>query len=280
MQINQVIRSAADALAKIDITSRYLDARILLSHATDKSLEQLILSADDTLSLKEYEYFITLLNRRLQFEPIAYIVGYKEFYSKKFKVNANVLIPRADTEVVIDAILKSAQSDANILDLGTGSGCIVLTLLLHIPLSRAVASDISTAALAVANENAKTFKLTDRVKFVHSDWFQHISANEKFDIIVSNPPYISRNEEEYMSYETITYEPRSSLFALNCGLDAYYKISKSAKKFLKQNGKLFVEIGFLQFAYVQKIFVDEKYILSDAYKDLAGNIRVLCFTQQ
>ncbi|WP_341793450.1 MULTISPECIES: bifunctional peptide chain release factor N(5)-glutamine methyltransferase PrmC/tRNA (guanosine(46)-N7)-methyltransferase TrmB [unclassified Rickettsia] len=288
--IKQVLSAAADKLNKIGINSPQLEARILLQYVTNKSLQYLLINLDEQLNKTEIEAFEEVLARRLKHEPIAYITGVKEFYSHEFIVNKHVLIPRADTELLVDSVMSSFQchsrengndikeefnnEQTKILELGIGSGCISVSLLLAIPNSTIIATDISKEAIEVAKNNASKHKVSDRIKIIHSDWFENI-GEEKFDFIVSNPPYISPAETANMAVETINYEPHLALFAEQEGLQAYYIIAQKTKRFLKPSGKLIIEIGYLQAEKVSKIFNDYGYIIDHIYKDLQGHPRVL-----
>ncbi|OZG32373.1 peptide chain release factor N(5)-glutamine methyltransferase [Rickettsia endosymbiont of Culicoides newsteadi] len=305
MNIKKSLINTASKLQAVGIKSAHLESRILMQHATNKSIEYLLARSEEELTRQEQIIFDNLVNRRTLLEPIAYIVGYKEFYSYQFIVNDKVLIPRQDTETIVDAILKDViansisitpcysrtpdhsrvggnlepapkQNDIEeltILELGTGSGCIALSLLLEMLNANinvnVTATDISNEAIAIARQNAIKYKVFDRFKIVNSNWFENLKK-QKFDIIVSNPPYISFDDTIYMSPETIKYEPHLALFAENNGLASYYIIAKEAKGFLKQNGKLFLEIGFNQVASVTEIFINHGYTVQQVYKDIEG----------
>lgn len=281
MEINTALRYGSQLLKEAGVTCVSLEAKILLSSAMCASLEYLIANSEQKLTSLEYERFISLLERRIRHEPIAYITGYKEFYGREFYVNNSVLIPRPDTEILIDAALDLCKKSgigvvSEILELGTGSGCIVISLLLELPNVKATASDISRQALLVAEQNSKNYGTEKRLNLVESDWFANISA-QKFDIIISNPPYIPINQAHLMAKETIIHEPRAALFADQDGLEAYYRIAKYGKDFLKDNGFVLLEVGFDQSAKVTEIFTNFGYNILSSYKDLSGYVRVLCF---
>ncbi|UCM85639.1 MAG: peptide chain release factor N(5)-glutamine methyltransferase [Rickettsia endosymbiont of Culicoides impunctatus] len=279
MNIKESLIYATSKLQAVGIKSANLESRILMQHATNKSIEYLLARSEEELTQQQQTIFENLVNRRRSLEPIAYIVGYKEFYSYQFIINDKVLIPRQDTETIVDAILKdvkkncSFKTELTILELGTGSGCIAISLLLEMLNANinvnVTATDISNEAIAIARQNAIKYKVFDRFKIVNSNWFENLKK-QKFDIIVSNPPYISFDDTVYMSPETLKYEPHLALFAENNGLASYYIIAKEAKGFLKQNGKLFLEIGFNQVASVTEIFVSHGYTVLQVYKDLEG----------
>ncbi|WP_410521655.1 HemK family protein methyltransferase [Candidatus Tisiphia endosymbiont of Oplodontha viridula] len=336
MNIKESLIYATNKLQAVGIKSANLESRILVQHATNKSIEYLLARSEEELTQQEQIIFEDLVNRRTLLEPIAYIVGYKEFYSYQFIVNDKVLIPRQDTEIIVDAILKNVIASPNsimlnsqaslrgatlvatkqsretirngllrrltpsrndtslllpnaskvsyktnysfkeeltILEIGTGSGCIAVSLLLEMLNANinvnVTATDISNEAITIARQNAIKHKIIDRLEIINSNWFENLKKQE-FDIIVSNPPYISFDDTVYMSPETLKYEPHSALFAENKGLSSYYIIAKEAKGFLKQNGKLFLEIGFNQATSVTEIFVNHGYTIQQVYKDLEG----------
>ncbi|KJV81744.1 protein-(glutamine-N5) methyltransferase, release factor-specific [Rickettsia hoogstraalii str. RCCE3] len=312
--IKQILSKATDKLNKIGINPPQLEVRILLQHVINKPIEYLLINLDEQLSEAEIEAFEKLLERRLKHEPIAYITGVKEFYSREFIVNKHVLIPRNDTEVLVDVVLDllkehiyksslratersvaisgslleiasstpmaSSRNDGNnikILELGTGSGCIAISLLCELPNARVVATDISLDAIEVARNNALKHHVMDRIQIIQSNWFENIE-DQKFDFIVSNPPYISHSEKSEMAIETINYEPSIALFAEEEGLQAYILIAKNAKQFLKPNGKLALEIGFQQEEAVTQIFLNHGYNIESVYKDLQGHSRVILFS--
>lgn len=300
MNIKELLIYATSKLQTVGIKSANLESRILMQHVTGKSIEYLLARSEERLTEIEQIIFQNLVNRRILLEPIAYIIGYKEFYGYQFIIGNKVLIPRRDTEVLVDAILKDVITDPisipshsscggnldtcirrydikeelTILELGTGSGCIALSLLPEMPNSNVTATDISNEAIAIARQNAIKHKVSDRFKIINSNWFENLEK-QKFDIIVSNPPYISFDDTVYMSPETLKYEPHLALFAEDNGLASYYIIAKEAKGFLKQNGKLFLEIGFNQLAAVTEIFVSYGYTVKQVYKDLEGRDRGL-----
>jgi release factor glutamine methyltransferase len=280
MQIRQALTHAVVKFKEANIQSSYLDARILLGHVLNQPIEYLLVRDNENLTNTDQENFFALIKRRLALEPIAYIVGYKEFYGRTFKVNEKVLIPRPDTEVLIDAVLSflpTYKDNLRILDLGTGSGCIIISLLLEIAFASAIAIDISNDALSVARQNARIHQVDNRLKLIHSQWFENLNK-QKFDIIVSNPPYISETDKDLISQETIDYEPAIALFAQRDGLNAYYSIATSAKNFLKQDGKLFIEIGFNQESIVSQIFTSHGYVVKQIYRDIAKHARVICIS--
>lgn len=278
VQIREALRQAAERFNHANIPSANLDARLLLAKVLQCSVEYLIFSFDQDLTDKQQEDFEQLVQRRLKLEPIAYILGYKEFYSRQFTVDRRVLIPRGDTEDLVDAVISYSKSLPHsvikILDLGVGSGAIAVTLALEIKNSKIVAVDISPGALEIAAINARDHNLSNRINFLQSDWFQNLSY-DKFDIIVSNPPYIAKEERHLMAQETKGFEPEEALFAEEDGLLHYKSIISAAKEFLSPDGRIFLEIGFDQLKKVQDILKQNHFIVCKIVKDLRGFSRVI-----
>lgn len=274
--IKQSLLKAANMLKLKGIISASLEAKLLLQHALDKSTEYLLINADENLSKEVSNKFWSFVDRRLKFEPIAYILGSREFYSRKFIVSKDVLIPRADTELLIDIAKKicCGKELKEILELGTGSGCIAISLLVEIPCSILIATDISPGAIKIAQLNASWHKVEENIQIIQSNWFEEL-LEKKFDLIVSNPPYIAKNEIADIAIETLNYEPFIALFAKKNGLDAYYTIAENAKRFLKPHGKLIIEIGYTQSLEVSRLFKSHGYTIHNIYKDLQQHDRVL-----
>ncbi|WP_341764312.1 peptide chain release factor N(5)-glutamine methyltransferase [Candidatus Tisiphia endosymbiont of Beris chalybata] len=278
--IQELLIYGARKLEAVGINTANLESRILMQYITNQPIEYLLARFEEVLPLYQQIKFGELINRRLTLEPIAYIIGTKEFYGYQFIVNNKVLIPRQDTEILVEAVLNEQNSlgvETTILELGTGSGCIAISLLLERRDIKATATDISQDALVIATHNAKRHNVLTRLSIIHSDWFQNL-AEQKCDIIVSNPPYISYNDRRYMSPETLKYEPKTALFAENNGLAAYHIIAQSAKKFLKGQGKIFLEIGFNQAEMVKEIFSHYHYTFKQLYRDLGNQDRALVFS--
>lgn len=257
--------SKAAALIKSD-TAR-LDAEVLMAHVAGVSRTDLLFNTSKQI---DEEKFFELVQRRVNGEPIAYILGCKDFWKDTFKVTSATLIPRPETELIIETALR--YTPQSILDLGTGTGCIALSLLREFHNAKATCVDVSPNALEVARSNAVALGLTDRSEFIESNWFEKLE-NRKFDLVVSNPPYISVNDE--LGKGVKEFEPHSALFAENNGLEAYEKIASSAFKHLNENGVIIIEIGKGQEMAVEKIFANYK--LLSIEKDLSGINRVLAF---
>lgn len=221
------------------------EASLLLAHSINKSKEFLIAHSDELISDDSFQRYKQYLSRRAEGEPIAYIQQQKEFWSLDLKVSPAVLIPRPETELIIEVALELLQDKdhANILDLGTGSGCIALALAKEKPHSQITACDTSSDCIDVAKINAQNLALNNII-FITSNWFQSIDTNN-FDIIISNPPYISSDDED-IEYEVQKYEPKSALFSCNQGLKDLFHIIKNAPNYLSSDGTLLVEHGYKQ----------------------------------
>lgn len=264
-----------------DFMSKQLEARILLASILKTTQEDLLTRYHEPISQKTKLAFYQYIKRRKALEPIAYIIGKKEFYGRDFIVNKQVLIPRPETELIIDRVMLNYQThfagkEVTILDLGTGSGAIAVTLAALIPQAKIVATDMSDEALMLASENAKFNGTIIQIQFIKSDWYLNI-PKQRFDFIVSNPPYISPDNKTYMAQETILYEPASALFAKENGLINYKKIIAGLNDFLNSENKIFLEIGFNQSEAVINIL--QEYPLTEIVisKDLSGHDRIIEF---
>ncbi len=256
-------------------TTARLDVDLLLQFSLHLTDVQLITQGEKQLSDRQKSDVMALIKRRQQGEPIAYIIGKKPFMGLEFKVNQNVLIPRPDTEVLVECILDHiGQSALRGADIGTGSGAIAIALLKYAPQLNVWASDISTEALACAKENAQLNGVIERIKLLQSDLFNNFGKIQ-FDFIVSNPPYIDRQQLTTLDKSVLNYEPHSALAGGEDGLDYYRQISEVACQHLKKGGILYYEIGYNQKDEViailrQNGFKDIKWL-----NDLAAKNRVV-----
>lgn len=272
--IQQSLNHAKSKLKDAGIDTYSLDAEVLLAHVLDLNRLDMIIQKNEEITSVQQAEFDILVSRRAQNEPIAYIVGHKEFWGVEFKVTKDTLIPRPDTETLIECVLKEF-SDKNaalkILDLGTGTGCIALTLLHEYKNANAILVDISGGALAVAQHNSKHICVSERASFIKSDWFSALPQST-FDIIVSNPPYIARDEN--LMKDVLDYEPHSALFADNKGLDEYKKILSSCKNFMHERSMIFFEIGSTQAQEISALASEYGFTVQKIAKDLSGMDRV------
>jgi release factor glutamine methyltransferase len=249
-----------------------LEARVLAAFAWNVSPAWLIAHDTDLLSDAQTAQFQMLLSRRLAGEPVAYLTGTREFYGRPFQVSPAVLIPRSDTELLVELALVRIPADqpSEVLDLGTGSGCIAITLALERPLARVTAVDRSTAALAIAQRNADT--LNAHVEFLTSDWFAAL-AGRQFDLIVSNPPYIAATDP-HLARGDLRFEPLSALAAGTDGLDDLRRLTSAACAHLKPGGTLLLEHGYDQADLVRELLRMNGIGHPQSWTDLAGILRV------
>jgi release factor glutamine methyltransferase len=263
----------ADTISKLGSAEATLEARILLQQVLNVNHAWLIAHADDTLTPEQYAAFDALLQRRLNGEPIAHILGEREFFGLPLKVTADTLIPRPDTETLVEQALQTIPEQAvcQVLDLGTGTGAIALAIAKYRPQATVTAVDASKAALAVATENANNLGLNN-VSFQYSDWFSQLQV-QRFDMIVSNPPYIAENDP-HLSQGDVRFEPKSALTSGADGLDDIRHIVSHAAHYLKPNGWLLLEHGYDQAQAVAELLTQANFTHIGHALDLAGIQRV------
>ena len=279
MNIENILNKGIDILQKNKIANPQLDSEILLSNSIKRDKKHIILNPKEILNSEQLEKFNSLIERRKKGEPIAYLINKKEFWKDEFFVNKDVLIPRPDSELIIEQVLKIYSKDVQlqVLDIGTGSGCILLSILKERSNFYGTGIDISKKSINVSKFNAKQLNLTNRVKFFHSsvDNFN----NGKYDIIVSNPPYIEQLSLKYLEKDVVNFEPK---LALSGGFDGFSKIRKVINKasiLIKKNGKFILEIGFNQKNKVIKILKEEGFYVNKAIKDYGNNDRCVISTK-
>ena len=279
MKYQDILNQGSKILKLSHIKSFNLDSEILLSTTLNLDRSQLLLNLDKIIENKEKEIFFNYIERRIRNEPIAYITGYKEFWKSKFKVDKNVLIPRPDTETIIEQVLNEVKinSSKKILDIGTGSGCIIISILKERKKCYGVGIDISKNAVKLAKYNAKIQHLKNRIKFFNTN-IDNFNL-DKYDFIVSNPPYIKFSEINGLDRDVRYYEPK---VALSGGIDGLSKIrlvvSKSSN-LIKKSGKLFLEIGFTQTREVLKILQLYGFYNNRVIKDLGKKNRCIISTK-
>lgn len=247
-----------------------LETRILLTHALGLTRVQLITQNERVLSAAEASRLAALVQRRVDGEPIAYIVGTREFYGLSFEVTPGVLIPRPETELLVELALQHLPLNGHVLDMGTGSGAIAVAIAANRPDAKVTALDYSPAALAVAQRNAETHRVN--IEFLQSDWFSALGQRQ-FDMIVSNPPYIVKGDQ-HLSQGDLRFEPLDALTDHDDGLSALRKIIDGAGSHLRDGGWLFMEHGYDQAAAVRKLAADHGLTEVQSWKDLAGIERV------
>lgn len=277
MSINDALQSATQKLSLTSDSPR-LDAEILMAHALGMERADMLLRRD---ALRLPELYETFVERRLRNEPIAYIIGKQDFWDLSLKVTPDVLIPRPDSETIIEWIseIYADNSPKNILDLGTGSGALLLAALSVFPDARGIGIDNSAAAISIARENAQINDMLGRCEFMLGDWTK---ANwdkmftAPFDIIISNPPYIG--DEEILMADVAQFEPAQALFAGEDGLRDYQTLIPALHKILTKNGRIFFEIGQSQAQAITKIAQEHSYNV-ELKQDLAGLDRVLMLSR-
>lgn len=279
MTIKDIIVKYSKELEEISPTPR-LDVETLLQKVLGVDRLYILLNLERVLSEDEEQLFNKFINERLNNRPIAYIVGNREFMGLDFFVKEGVLIPRPDTEVLVEEVIKLAKKkDAkNILDIGTGSGAITVSLAKYLENVKVTSVDISDIALEIGKRNAISNEVDDRINFVKSDLFTNIDKEMKFDIIVSNPPYIKREVIETLDKQVKDYEPYNALEGGVDGLDFYRAITKQAKNYLKKGGILAYEVGHDQSEDVSKLMEMDGYTNIYTLKDLQQIDRVVIGT--
>lgn len=271
-------------LAEAGVDAARLDAELLMAHTLGLTREEVFLAPDRQLSAREMESFEALVSRRTAREPVARIVGTREFWSLEFALSAATLVPRPDSETLVVAVLQEIGKVADgsdplrILDLGTGCGCLLLALLSEMPGASGVGVDCDAEAVAVARENARRLGFADRAEFREGDWFGALDAgarSPRFDIIVANPPYIESAEIAGLAPEVTAFDPHAALDGGPDGLRAYRRIAARAGEYLTPDGLVFLELGAGQEKAVSKILEDQGLGVEGRYKDLAGVPRVI-----
>ena len=274
MNTLDLLNIGSNKLKNRNIISHKLDSEILLSKVLSKSREFILTNIDKKINSQKVDEFNKLIEKRTSHEPIAYILKEKEFWSRKFFVDKGSLIPRPETELMVEKISKIYKNRAiNILDIGTGSGCILISLITELKNSRGIGVDISRDAIRIAKKNVKIHKLKNKIKLVNSSFSKMI--NKKFDLIVSNPPYIKKGEIKNLQLDIKSFEPKIALDGGNDGLDVITKVIYKSKEILKNNGMLALEIGNEQFKQVSKILIRKNFRIDSIIKDYKNNVRCI-----
>jgi release factor glutamine methyltransferase len=272
--IAQVIVEATQVLRRAGVPEARREAGSLLAHATARDRTFLITHADELLSADELKCFREFVVRRASGEPLQYITGRQEFFSLDFEVTPDVLIPRPETELLVEKaleLLQDTEEQPFICDVGTGSGCIIITLLHERAEARGVALDISPKALQVAARNAARHNVRDRLTLAASDGFNALDASRaRFSMIVSNPPYVTADVIDGLQREVREHEPRIALTPGADGLLVIKRLLAEAASFLRPGGHLLLEIGFDQHEAVTQLFSAQPWQLLDIHKDLQG----------
>ena len=279
MNYQKALSEGTKILKSNNIKSFNLDSEILLAFSLKLDRTKLLLNLDNKIKKNQKLIFFNFINRRKKNEPIAYILGFKEFWKNNFKINKSVLIPRPDTEILVEQTLKEIKKNETkqILDVGTGSGCIILSVLNERKNSFGYGVDISKKAINLAKNNAKIQHISNRIKFLHSDIDNYYFG--KYDLIVSNPPYIKLSDINVLDKGIKFFEPN---LALNGGVDGFSKIRKVIKKssiLIKKKGKLILEIGFNQEIKTKKILKTYGFYINRIVKDFSGINRCIVSTK-
>ena len=279
MNIENTLNLGKSILEANKIPNPYLDSEILLSESINKDKKHIILNLKKILSNKQFNIFNNLIERRKKGEPIAYLTNKKEFWRDEFFVNKDVLIPRPDTELIIEQVLKiySREAKLQVLDIGTGSGCILLSILKERPNFYGTGIDISKKSINVCKFNANKLHIINRTKFIHSS-IDNFRIG-KYDVVVSNPPYIDLLNFRYLEKDIVNFEPK---LALSGGFDGFSKIRKFINKtrnLIKKNGKFILEIGFNQKNKVKEILKKEGFYINKSIKDYGNNDRCIISTK-
>ena len=278
-----IIRTAIDQahleLKKKNIKSSLLDSEILMSKVLNKARDYLILNLEENLEQKNFDYFRYLISERAKGKPIAYLTGKKHFWKSEFDINENVLIPRPDSELIVEQILKiyKNKKSLRILEIGVGSGCILLSVLEEKKGFIGVGIDISLNSIKVCKSNANKLKIRNKINLYKSD-IDNFNYG-KYDLILSNPPYIKKTDLQYLDKDIKRFEPK---IALDGGLDGLSEIRKVINKssdLMKNNGKLILEVGFDQKFKVKKILKEKGFYINRVLKDLGNNDRCIISTK-
>ena len=277
MKIIDNLKVGHEILKRNNISSYKIDCEILMSQTLNISRENVILNLEKEIKKGEREKYLNLINRRKKNEPIAYIINNKNFWRDNFITNKNVLIPRPDSEHLVDQTLKIIKKKQlkRILDVGVGSGCLSISILKERPYCKCDAIDTSKNALNTAKINANLHQLLDRIRFYKRDVDNFY--NGKYDLIISNPPYIKKHKIKYLG--TVNYEPKIALDGGLDGLEVIRKIILKSKYLLKNNGKLILEIGYDQKYKVTNFLKEKKFFINKIIKDYGNNTRCIVSTK-
>ena len=277
MKIIENLKDGQQILKGNNILSYKIDCEILMSQTLNISREEVLLNLEREIKKEEREKYFNLINRRKKNEPIAYITSKKDFWRDTFITNKNVLIPRPDSEHLVEQSLKLIQKNQakRILDVGVGSGCLSISILKERPFCKCDAIDASKNALKLAKINANLHQLIDRIKFFKRDVDNF--CYDKYDLIISNPPYIKKHKIKYLG--TVNYEPKIALDGGLDGLEVIEKVISKSKYLLKLNGKLILEIGYDQKYKVVNFLKEKNFFINKIIKDYGNNSRCIVSTK-
>ena len=280
MNIEIAIKKACRELKKNKINSALLDSELLLSQVIKKDRKFILLNLDKELDKSTQNSFRDLILKRSRGKPLAYLTGIKSFWKYDFKVNEKVLIPRPDTEVIIEQVLRIYKNKnyLNFLEVGVGSGCIALSILKEKKFFSGTGIDLSQDCVEICRYNAKKLGVSNRMKLVKSDVDKLIF--HKYDLIISNPPYIKKFDLNKLNREVINYEPKLALDGGLEGLSVIRKVIKKSSELIKKNGKLILEIGYDQRLPIKKMLNENNFYINKIVKDLAKNDRCIVSTKK
>ena len=279
MNIRNALKEGREKLQMSNINSSLLDSEILISKAIRKDRKFVILNLDQEIKKKNYDYFYELINERARGKPIAYLIGKKDFWKYEFIINENVLVPRPDTEIIVDKVLKifKNKSKINFLDIGVGSGCILLSILREKKNFMGTGIDLSKESLEICKINADKLGVKNRTKLIKSDIDNFVYG--KYDLIISNPPYIKKLDLKYLEKDIINFEPKIALDGGLEGISEIRKVINKSSELIKIGGKLILEIAFDQKKEVLKLLKNKGFYINKVLKDLAKNDRCIISTK-
>ena len=279
MNIENILDKASKQLNSLNINNANLDCEVLLSNTISKDREYLILNLKQNLDKKYIDFFYNLIERRKKGEPVAYLINKKEFWKETFYVNKDVLIPRPDTEHLIEEVIKYTDEDSklHILDIGTGSGCILLSILSERKKFNGTGIDISKKSINISRYNAKKLKLNNRTKFYVSDVDNFLIG--KYDIVISNPPYIENLSLKYLDRDVINFEPKLALDGGKDGFSEIIKVINKSSALIKKNGIFILEIGYNQKNKAIQMLKNKGFYIKKVLKDYSKNDRCIISTK-
>ncbi len=280
MNIEIAIKNACRELKKNKISSALLDSELLLSKVIKKDRRFILLNLDKKLNQNDHENFKDLILERIKGKPIAHLIGFKSFWKYNFKVNEKVLIPRPETEIIVEQVLKiyKNKDKLNFLEVGVGSGCISISILKEKKSFLATGVDLSQECIKICGYNAKKLGVDNRIKLIKSDVDNLIFR--KYDLIVSNPPYIKKLDLSKLDREIRNYEPKLALDGGLRGLSVIRKVIKKSSELIKKRGKFILEIGYDQKEQVMKMLNEYNFFINKTLKDLAKNDRCIISTKK